>query len=84
MTSFETRYRRAAADPHLRRGLLDFQRSWRVSRDGQMAVLEGRSGSSFDELRREFAATKGPHARADGRIHRRVPRECGGCGSDRG
>ena len=69
MTSFETRYRRAAADPHLRRGLLDFQRSWRVSRDGQMAVLEGRSGSSFDELRREFAATKDhTHERMDGYI----------------
>ena len=84
MTSFETRYRRAAADPHLRRGLLDFQRSWRVSRDGQIAVLEGRSGSSFDELRREFAATKDHTHERNGRIHRRVPRERGGGGGDRG
>ena len=69
MTSFETRYRRAAADPHLRRGLLDFQRSWRVSRDGQIAMLEGRSGSTFDELRREFAAIKDhTHERMDGYI----------------
>ena len=58
MTSFTTRYRRAAADPHLRGGLLDFQRSWRVSRDGQMARLEERAGKSFDELRGEFAQTK--------------------------
>lgn len=58
MTSFKTRYRRAAADPHLRRGLLDFQRSWRVSRDEQMARLERRTEASFADLRREFAQTK--------------------------
>ena len=58
MSSFTERYRRAARDPHLRRGLLDFQRSWRVSRDEQMERLERREGASFDELRREFARTK--------------------------
>lgn len=58
MTSFKTRYRRAAADPHLRRGLLDFQRSWRASRDEQMARLERRTEASFADLRREFAQTK--------------------------
>ena len=58
MTSFKTRYQRAAADPHLRRGLLDFQRSWRVSRDEQMTRLERRTEASFADLRREFAQTK--------------------------
>ena len=58
MSSFQTRYRRAAADPHLRRGLLDFQRSWRSSRDEQVSRLERRSGSSFEQLRNDFAQTK--------------------------
>ena len=58
MTNFQTRYRRAAADPHLRRGLLDFQRSWRVSRDQQIARLEQRTGATFNDLRRDFAQTK--------------------------
>ena len=55
---FETRYRRAVADRQLRQGLLNFQRSWRDSRNAQVRRLETRQERSFDQLRREFAAVK--------------------------
>jgi iron-sulfur cluster protein len=55
---FPQRYAQALADPHIRTGLLAFQRAWRDSRGAQIAELEARTGRSFDELRREFAATK--------------------------
>lgn len=56
--SFQARYQRAAGDRRLRRGLLEFQRSWRVSRDQQMSRLEQRTEASFEQLRHGFAQTK--------------------------
>ncbi len=55
---FRERYRRSLADPELAPRLLDFQRSWRESRDAQVRRLEQRTERSFDDLRREFAAVK--------------------------
>src|SRR5438874_1625600 len=37
---FEQRYRRALDNAQLRRNLLNFQRSWRVSREGAFAAYE--------------------------------------------
>ena len=55
---FKVRYRRSVTDPDLKPRLLDFQRSWRESRDAQVRRLEQRTEQSFDELRHEFAAVK--------------------------
>ena len=55
---FKERYRRAARDPDLSPRLIQFQRSWRESRDAQVARLERQTEQSFDDLRREFAAVK--------------------------
>ncbi|MXV80532.1 MAG: lactate utilization protein, partial [Chloroflexi bacterium] len=55
---FKTRYRRSLSDPDLKPRLLDFQRSWRESRDAQVQRLEQRTEQSFDELRSDFAAVK--------------------------
>ena len=55
---FKTRYRRSVSDPDLRQRLLEFQRSWRESRDAQVRRLEQRRERSFDELRHDFAAVK--------------------------
>lgn len=55
---FKDRYRRAVNDPDLQPRLLDFQRSWRESRDAQIRRLEQRTERSFDELRHDFAAVK--------------------------
>ena len=56
--AFAAAVRRAAADPHLRGGLLAFQRSWRESRGERIAQLERATGRPFDDLRGEFAAVK--------------------------
>ena len=37
LAPFAERYRRALADPNVRDGLLGFQRSWRETRDAQIA-----------------------------------------------
>ena len=58
IADFRRRYERAVGDPDLRPRLLAFQRSWRESRDDQMARLERRSERSFEQLRTEFAAVK--------------------------
>ncbi|MXX81414.1 MAG: 4Fe-4S dicluster domain-containing protein [Chloroflexi bacterium] len=58
IAEFTERYRRAVNDPDLRPRLLAFQRSWRESRDAQVALLEQRTERSFDELRRDFAEVK--------------------------
>ncbi len=55
---FKTRYRRSLSDPDLKPRLLEFQRSWRESRDAQVRRLEQRTEQSFHELRRDFAAVK--------------------------
>ncbi len=55
---FQQRYQRAIRDPDLPPRLLDFQRSWRHSRDAQLEQLEQRGQPSFDQLRTEFAAVK--------------------------
>ncbi|MCY3567206.1 MAG: LUD domain-containing protein [Chloroflexi bacterium] len=58
IADFKERYERAVSDPDLRPRLLAFQRSWRQSRDAQVARLEQRTERSFDDLRRDFAAVK--------------------------
>ncbi len=58
LAPFAERYRRALADPNVREGLLGFQRSWRETRDGQIASLEAITGRAFDDLRAELAAVK--------------------------
>ena len=55
---FKVRYRRSVSDPDLKPRLLDFQRSWRESRDAQVQRLEQRTERSFDDLRQDFAAVK--------------------------
>ena len=55
---FKVRYKRSVGDPDLKPRLLEFQRSWRESRDAQVRRLEQRTERSFDELRRDFAAVK--------------------------
>ena len=56
--TFKQRYRRSVGDPDLKPRLLEFQRSWRASRDAQVKRLEQRTERSFDDLRQEFAAVK--------------------------
>ena len=58
IADFRERYERAVNDPDLRPRLLAFQRSWRESRDAQVARLEQRTEQSFDDLRRDFASVK--------------------------
>ncbi|MEE8421840.1 MAG: LUD domain-containing protein [Dehalococcoidia bacterium] len=58
MRPFEERYRAALADENVSTGLLDFQRSWRETRDGRFADLEADTGHSFASLRRQLAAAK--------------------------
>lgn len=48
----------ALADPDVRGGLLDFQRSWRTSRDERIDELEELTGQTFDELRSQLAGVK--------------------------
>lgn len=55
---FDERYDGAIAHETLAPSLLEFQRSWRETRDGQIADLEASRGASFDALRRELAAVK--------------------------
>ena len=55
---FRERYQRALADPNIRDGLLDFQRSWRATRDEQMQSLEALTGFTFDDLRTRLTQAK--------------------------
>jgi len=65
MRPWSERYAGAVADPNVASGLLEFQRGWRVSRGEQIAAVEARAGSSFDQLRQDLAARKD-----DARAHR--------------
>ncbi|MQC28084.1 MAG: 4Fe-4S dicluster domain-containing protein, partial [Chloroflexi bacterium] len=68
---FAVRYRAALADPNVRDGLLDFQRSWKATRDEQIASVEAITGRSFDALRGELAEIKdGVLADLDGHLAR--------------
>src|SRR5881628_361048 len=55
---FEQRYRRALDNAQLRRNLLNFQRSWRVSRQGAFAAYE-------DNPERVEAALPAPERQAE-------------------
>ena len=61
---FGERYRRALADPRLKRNLLAFQRAWRLTRDAAFARLEaeapslGTTGTSFGEAKARLVAAK--------------------------
>ena len=61
---FGERYRRALADPRLKRNLLAFQRAWRLTRDAAFARLEtegpslGASDPSFAEAKARLVAAK--------------------------
>ena len=61
---FGERYRRALADPRLKRNLLAFQRAWRLTRDAAFARLEleapslGATGQSFADAKARLVAAK--------------------------
>ncbi|HEV2011059.1 MAG TPA: LUD domain-containing protein [Candidatus Limnocylindria bacterium] len=61
---FGERYRRALADPRLKRNLLAFQRAWRLTRDAAFDRLQaegprlGASTSSFAEAKARLVAAK--------------------------
>ncbi|MEI7924994.1 MAG: LUD domain-containing protein [Chloroflexota bacterium] len=55
---FAERYDNALHDPNIQSGLLDFQRSWRVTRDEQMASLKEITGFSFEDLRGKLTQAK--------------------------
>ncbi len=61
---FGERYRRALADPRLKRNLLAFQRAWRLTRDAAFERLEtegpslGATTSSFAEAKARLVAAK--------------------------
>ena len=55
---FDERYEGALRHETLGASLLDFQRAWRDTRDGEIADLEGARGVGFDALRSEFATVK--------------------------
>ncbi|MDQ6858679.1 MAG: LUD domain-containing protein [Chloroflexota bacterium] len=61
---FGERYRRALADPRLRRNLLAFQRAWRLTRDAAFERLQaespsvGTSGTSFAEMKGRLVTAK--------------------------
>jgi iron-sulfur cluster protein len=55
---FQARYQGALANEHLSDGLLDFQRSWRNTRDAQLVDLEGMLGRNTDVLRHNLAEMK--------------------------
>jgi iron-sulfur cluster protein len=61
---FGERYRRALADPRLKRNLLAFQRAWRLTRDAAFTRLEteaptlGTSETSFAETKARLVAAK--------------------------
>ena len=61
---FGERYRRALADPRLKRNLLAFQRAWRLTRDAAFTRLEaeapavGATGTSFAETKARLVAAK--------------------------
>ena len=61
---FPERYAKALADPNIRDGLLDFQRSWRTTRDAQMESLEAITGFTFGDLRERLTTAK-DHVIAD-------------------
>ena len=58
MKPFPERLAGALADENVAAGLLGFQRSWRETRDAQIAELETEQGQTFDELRGAFADAK--------------------------
>ncbi len=58
MKPFAERYRTALNDPNVRNGLLGFQRSWRETRDEQIAEVETLTGRPFASLRHELATMK--------------------------
>jgi L-lactate dehydrogenase complex protein LldF len=55
---FQSRYQGALANEPLSEGLLDFQRSWRDTRDAQLVDLEGILGRDTDVLRHNLAEMK--------------------------
>ncbi len=55
---FKERYTNALADPNIQSGLLDFQRSWRTTRDEQMQSLYEITGFTFDDLRAKLTRAK--------------------------
>ena len=55
---FEERYEKALADPNIRNGLLEFQRSWRTGRDEQMQSLHEITGFTFEDLRGKLTRAK--------------------------
>jgi iron-sulfur cluster protein len=61
---FGERYKRALADPRLKRNLLAFQRAWRLTRDAAFARLDseapsiGATGTSFVEAKARLVAAK--------------------------
>jgi iron-sulfur cluster protein len=61
---FGERYRRALADPRLKRNLLAFQRAWRLTRDAAFTRLEGEAPSlgatetSFADAKARLVAAK--------------------------
>ena len=58
LAPFRERYERTLADPNIASGLLDFQRSWRTTRDEQMASIEAVTGFTFDDLRARLTQAK--------------------------
>ena len=58
LAPFRERYEKALADPNIQSGLLDFQRSWRITRDEQMQSLEAITGFTFDDLRLRLTQAK--------------------------
>jgi len=61
---FGERYKRALADPRLKRNLLAFQRAWRLTRDAAFARLDseapsiGATGTSFLEAKARLVGAK--------------------------
>src|SRR5438105_12128388 len=64
---FADRYRRALADPRLKRNLLAFQRAWRITRDAAFARLEA-EGPALGAAESSFAAAKGVLVAAKDRV----------------
>ena len=64
---FGERYRRALADPRLRRNLLAFQRAWRLTRDAAFDRLET-EGSALGASAPTFAAAKARLVAAKDRV----------------
>ena len=55
---FEERYENALKDPNIQSGLLEFQQSWRQTRDDQMKSLYEITGFTFENLRDKLTQAK--------------------------